>query len=1159
MSGGLSSLSDDDLMRQLAAARSGGVAPASPPASIQTLSDDDLMQALAASRGRAPGEVSSSRANPFDPGGAATFDERFGSGPMARAPDTSDPMYEGLRARADEQLVGKPSAENAAAAFILRSGNAAGLNLPRNAAAWISSWPAVGNGKSFAQNYELAQEQEAALARQHGRAALAGDVTGIVSGAVALPGLSGAATLKGRALQGAATGLGYGAVSEFADSHDARSAGGAALLGGALGGAAVPAIEKLTPVVSGGAKALWGMVSRGRPVVNEAGELTQTAIGLLRREGVDAETLTPEVRAGIGRAIAAKGESEAALREALAGEFGIPLSRGQATGDLAALSLEDAARAGQRGEKAKTVADEFGRRQSEAITAAGDRFADRAGRGVRLDNPQMATEVIADQAREYAKRLGFEADEAQRAADGALTGLRGGSTLDTLDAADAVRQGVRGAAATSKAGYRQAYDEVAAIPGEFTPGALDKLGTTVRQRLGTDVLVDEVTTPAANRFLRDLDNLPGLFGAEPGTGPTLQQMEQVRKRLSAYSRSAGQNPSDLRALAAIREAFDQHVDDALGAGLFGPRQAAQAAPDGFPGAAALDAPSASASAAGGRPERKESLLQFLGRRGGIALDDDARAADYGRIQTGFGPLGRKNGRPIEDFRDELAAEGFIRPDDDAGMISRKIGDELHDLIGMERRGEPVYRLEDISRSGPRDRSGRLAGESEAAAERSGNLSQQILTELDAVGIRGRDVDPDTLRDATDLLARGRFDDATEAYEAAVMARQPAGSRGASGDVPFDGPTAVAASDALPGAAPDVVQKMRQARALYSSFRRTFGPQGAGDDVGLAMRKIVDREAEPVEVARMLYRGNPGLNMRMADRIKSVVGADSEAWAAHQQGYLADVLNGSGRDLSAKAVSERIGAALTGDRRGLTYRVLTDDQIAGLRQAQTAIRTAQGARDSVPEWITALGRTDFDANRITADLFGSGVPGSRPGSAAYAGALKRFVGEDSAEWSGLRLAAWQKLAMKPDGTEMLPPKQVAARINEFVDGKGKGLARQLFEPELLADLRRYGNAVRQTVRSDGTPLPNDGGTAGKLAGKALDAIATAVGFKVGGFAGAGAAYTARLGSKGIQGGLNARSVRRSFEGGAPALPRPGIATDPYRVGSVSGSLTAGGVE
>lgn len=1179
MSGGLSSLSDDELMRQLSAARTAAGSPgsaASAPAGLQALSDDELMRQLTAARAGQSGGAVATRQNPFE-GGAASFDDRFGTGgAMARTPDTSNPMYEGLRAKADEQLVGKPGAANAAAAFTLRAGNSLALNLPRNIAAGISAVVSDDTGSSYwdryGRKYELAKEQEAALERQHGRAALAGDVAGITAGAIALPGIKGGASLVGRAVRGAATGALYGAGSEFADSHDLGNAAGAAGIGAVAGGAGTYAFEKLAPVATKGAKALYGLVSGGKPVVNETGELTTTALAMLRREGVAPETLTPEVRAGIGRAVARKGESEAALREALGEEFGIPLSRGQATGDAAALALEDAARAGQRGERARGVASGFDQRQAEAIEAAGARFADRAGRGVTQDHPQQASEILSDQLRERSRRAGFEADDAQRRADEALAGLRGGFQGDPLDAADAVRQGVRGAARERKAAYGAAYDEVAQIPGEFAPGALDRIGTTVRGRLGADVPIDPVLTPASSRALADLDNLPSLFNVAPGTGPTLRQAEDVRKRIGSLFASTAQNPTDRRALGAILDEYDRHVSDAVEAGLFGARPSPNSAADGFPGFSGGAGASDALAGAGGRPgaiggdvaaraapERKaESLLQFLGRRGGIALDGDARAADYGRIQTGFGPLGRKNGRPIEDFRDELAAEGFIRPDDDAGMISRKIGDELHDLIGMERRGDRVYRLEDISGgAGLRDVTGRVAGESAAAAERFQATSQQLVTELEAVGIRPRDIDPETLREATNLMSRGKFSDATEAYEAAVLAREPSVRGSVAQDVPFDGPTALAASDALPGAVPDVVDKMRKARSLFSAYKRDFAPQGAGDDVGRAMRRIVDREAEPVEVARILYKGNPGLNMRVADRIKGVVGADSDAWAAHRQGYLASILNG--RDMSTRAVAERIGAALGGEGRGLTYKVLSDAQVKGLRDAQEALRAAGRAREGIPEWVTALGRTDFDANRITADLFGSGVPGARSGAAANAGALKKMLGEESAEWSGLRLAAWQRLAMKPDGSGMLPAKHLAQRIREFTDGGGSGLAKQLFEPELLAQMRRYGNSVQATVRADGTPLPNGGGKAGKIAGYALDAILATLAFKVAGFAGAGAAITARAGSKHIQGGLAARSVRQSFEGGAPVLREVPPDMSRGRLGVGAGLYAGAGAE
>src|SRR5262249_8087046 len=56
--------------------------------------------------------------------------------------------------------------------------------------------------------------------------------------------------------------------------------------------------------------------------------------------------------------------------------------------------------------------------------------------------------------------------------------------------------------------------------------------------------------------------------------------------------------------------------------------------------------------------------------------------------------------------------------------------------------------------------------------------------------------------------------------------------------------------------------LQQARASYSRYARTYRPQFAGDDAGNAIRRIIDRNATPEEIANMLIGsgrvGNAGL-------------------------------------------------------------------------------------------------------------------------------------------------------------------------------------------------------------------------------------------------------------------------------------------------------------
>ncbi len=63
---------------------------------------------------------------------------------------------------------------------------------------------------------------------------------------------------------------------------------------------------------------------------------------------------------------------------------------------------------------------------------------------------------------------------------------------------------------------------------------------------------------------------------------------------------------------------------------------------------------------------------------------------------------------------------------------------------------------------------------------------------------------------------------------------------------------------------------------------------------------------------------------------------------------------------------------------------------------------------------------------------------------------------------------------------------------------------------------------------------------KALAKAMDLIAGAVAFKVGGLPAAAGTYSAKVGQRAIVGGLGARAARRSFEGGAPRLLAPPLA-------------------
>jgi hypothetical protein len=115
--------------------------------------------------------------------------------------------------------------------------------------------------------------------------------------------------------------------------------------------------------------------------------------------------------------------------------------------------------------------------------------------------------------------------------------------------------------------------------------------------------------------------------------------------------------------------------------------------------------------------------------------------------------------------------------------------------------------------------------------------------------------------------------------------------------------------------------LRAARTAYSEHRRLFTSQGAGDDVGRAMERIVGRNggdgATPTEVANWLYGsakvGGTGLSVRMTQHLRDVLGETTPEWAAVRQrlwSRLTATPEGV-TDFGHRRMASRIGEFLTG--------------------------------------------------------------------------------------------------------------------------------------------------------------------------------------------------------------------------------------------------------
>lgn len=301
--------------------------------------------------------------------------------------------------------------------------------------------------------------------------------------------------------------------------------------------------------------------------------------------------------------------------------------------------------------------------------------------------------------------------------------------------------------------------------------------------------------------------------------------------------------------------------------------------------------------------------------------------------------------------------------------------------------------------------------------------------------------------------------------------------------------------------PRALEVLQNARASYSNYRRNFHPQGAGDDVGTAMRRIVERNATPEETANMIIGsgklGNAGLPVRIADRLEQILGADSEAFNSIRQAIwqkASQVRSGAAGDIdalrSARSITDFTDTSLA-------RRHFPPEELAAMRShaqgirdlhravealpatQKTAATTAKAAAERAQEGYQAAfgteGLTGPQRQVFNRMIEGTAQPeevaqamfniigSSNPANASRAiQAVERIVGADSPIMGTIREGVWQKLTQNPFGKDQQGQQKLVQGVNEFLNGKGRDVAKQLYTPEERALMQRYSDAVRKTI-------------------------------------------------------------------------------------------------
>jgi hypothetical protein len=346
-----------------------------------------------------------------------------------------------------------------------------------------------------------------------------------------------------------------------------------------------------------------GLGPAGQTVARVVGSLTPAA-GL----GLVGAARAPRVRAAQAAAEReAAATQAAAANQAAAREFDIQMSRGKASGDLEAIRYEDLAARGAHGTPAQDIAAPFFDKEFQDVQAANRRIGEGFGRGYgTAENPSEAAARInaelgaqGEQAR-TAVQAAEDAARREAAAARSMVDDQGRILSDVIaegrpaiesprEAGEVVGQAVRSAAARDRANYQGLYDEALTLPGQFHPNTFEGIGTRIQGRLSwgsnNPVIIDDVTTPIASRAIRDLENVSGLrfqnradpLSVPPHGAPPenylpvdLRGVDQARKRLVAYYRSARASPNaaDARATSRLIDEFDNEIEQAISNGLF---------------------------------------------------------------------------------------------------------------------------------------------------------------------------------------------------------------------------------------------------------------------------------------------------------------------------------------------------------------------------------------------------------------------------------------------------------------------------------------------------------------------------------------------------------------------------------------------------------------
>lgn len=333
---------------------------------------------------------------------------------------------------------------------------------------------------------------------------------------------------------------------------------------------------------------------------------------------------------------------------------------------------------------------------------------------------------------------------------------------------------------------------------------------------------------------------------------------------------------------------------------------------------------------------------------------------------------------------------------------------------------------------------------------------------------------------------------------------------------------------------EALSQMRFARGLNTEYRKTFTPQGAGDEVGSAIQKIVGRyegQAAPTEqITGMLYGKGP-LPVKVAQRLVKVFGPESPEIGAIKQGLLTHLTEKPGLgQLDPVKAADNINQFLKTSTLSQIYfkpaeRTAMADYASRLRSSikpeasdiDKIIARIAGTSESAP-----MSSTDVANLLMTTKGVGRTV--------SLAQRIKSEFGEGSREWSSLKQGLWSKVSEPTGGPLDVGSRKIVSGLTELLEGDGKPLSHVVFTSDERDLIRAYRDLMERITPPAGTVnYSNTSSVLGKMFRGTLDGLFGLGGIHLAGPLGAAAGYAADAGQRAIRDTVRATKVAKSLYG------------------------------